>query len=100
MANNHVAYDRSTPFGQMTAEAVTAIREAQAKVNRIQEVLIQMGALGGGTNGAVLEGGNPLFGVPAGKGNAYVTAIGYLKDGLNGTVALAQDQVANVDLGG
>lgn len=99
MVNAHLNYDRTKPLGKMTAELVTQISEARANVNRIQAVLVELGALGGGTNGAVVEG-DALFGVEAGKGNAFVTAIGWLKDGLNGANTLAQDKLADLDLGG
>lgn len=99
MANNHIVYDRSKVLGKMTAELVTQVCEARANVNRIQAVLIELGALGGAGSGAVIEG-DELFGVETGKGDAFVTAIGWLKDGLNGANTLAQDKLADLDLGG
>lgn len=99
MANNSINYDRTKPFGQLTAEMIEHIAQARQIAARIQEKIVQVGALGGGAAGAVVEGGQ-LFGVEAGKGNAYVTAIGYVNDGMRGVVNLAQDQVANIDLGG
>lgn len=99
MANNHIVYDTAKPFGQLTAELIDDIHAAQAKVNRIQAVLVQLGALGGGGAGAVLEA-DALFGVQAGKGDAFVTAIGWMYDGLRGANNLAQDQLANIDMAG
>lgn len=99
MANNHVVYDTNKPFGQLTAELIDDIHAAQEKVNRIKAVLTQLGALNGPGSGAVLEG-DTLFGVQAGKGDAFVAAIGWMYDGLRGVSLLAQDQLANIDMGG
>jgi hypothetical protein len=99
MANNHITYDRNTPIGQLTAEMIDHIAKARASAQRIHALLLQMGALAGPLAGAVLEGGT-LFGVAAGQGDAFVTALEYVNDGLRGAVPLAQDQVANLDLGG
>lgn len=99
MANNAIQYDRNKPFGQLTAEMIDHVVKARELALRINEKLTHLGALDGGGAAAVLEG-HPLFGVEAGKGAGFVTAIGYLHDGLRGNVALAQDQVAIIDLGG
>lgn len=99
MANNAILYDRTKPFGQLTAEMIDHVIKAREAAARIQQKLVELGALGGNGNGAVLEA-DQLFGVAAGKGDAFVTAIGYLYDGTRGAVPLAQDQIANIDLGG
>lgn len=99
MANSHITYDRTKPFGQLTAEMIEHLVQARMIAARIQNLLVELGALGGGASGAVIEG-DALFNVAAGQGNAFVTAIGWMYDGTRGANTIAQDQLANLDLGG
>ena len=94
----HVTSDRTKPFGAMTADLVTAINTARANANRIKAAA---DAIGAGADPTVLEVGHQgdgaaNFGVPAGQGAAFYTALGWLHDGL---ANIASDQLSNLDLG-
>lgn len=106
MANNHLIYDRTKPLGKLAAEMAHHLAQARALATTLKGVADEMGANGGGANGAVLEVGNAdglaTFGVAAGQGNAFYTALTTLKDNLNGIGAngVAQDKLADLYLGG
>lgn len=95
----HITYDRTKPFGQITAEFVNAVIGARASAARIKSVMDQITA--GGTTPANLETGNPEgaanFGVPIGRGVDFYNAVVSIKSGLD---AIAATTLGDLDLGG
>ena len=94
---SHISYDRSKPFGIITAEFVDSVIKARNDAARIKTVMDEISA--GGATPSLLETGDGAanFGVPSGKGGAFYDAIVSIKSGLD---AIAATTLADVDLGG
>lgn len=99
MANStRISYGTSLVVGgKLVADAVKNIIAAREAINRA--VAIANSVTSNGASTANLEGSSE-FNVGTGQGAAFYTALGWLKDGLNGMNLLAQDKIADVDPGG
>lgn len=95
---SHITYDRSKPFGQLTAETVNQVRAAQASILRLMAVANQIAA--GGASPAFLEIGNPEgaanFGVPTARGADFYSNLQSLKSSLDAFSSLV---MGDMDLG-
>ncbi|MBS4048176.1 MAG: hypothetical protein KG075_17655 [Alphaproteobacteria bacterium] len=80
-APTNISYNSATAnFGIMTAEAVSALKDAAAKVARVYSVALEVQA---GDTPANLEAVGSGFEVETGKGDDYVTYLGSINTILN-----------------
>ena len=96
---SHITYDRSKPFGILTAELVDSVIQCRNNAARIKTVMDEISA--GGATLTNLETGNAEgaanFGVIATRGADFYNAIVSIKAGLD---AIAATTLGDVDLGG
>lgn len=94
----HITYDRSKPFGRMTAELVSGVKEAQAAAVRLVAVMDSINAGGGGAGAleADVPEGAANLGVPDTRGPDFYAAVVSIRDDLT---AIDAGALADLDLG-
>jgi len=94
----HITYDRTKPFGRMTADLVTAVRAARDNAERLVAAMDAINAGGGGSGAleADTTEGAANFGVPDGRGPDFYSAVSAIRDDL---AAVRAGPLADLDLG-
>ncbi len=93
MTVTRINYPTTTSGGNLAAQAISSLIDAQTKINRL--VAWMNSVTSGGVTGANLET-DANFQIPAGAGAAFYTHLNDIKAGLAGLSAL---EIADLDPG-